>query len=74
MCRRSKNKPINFHVEIIQPGKDSIADPAFNSSVYYQIFTSRYGFIPNLSIIDLLFNMGPESKLILMQSIKTSVF
>ncbi|MDD4636476.1 MAG: WbqC family protein [Bacteroidales bacterium] len=59
--------------EMIQPGKDSITDPAFNSPFYYQVFTSRYGFLPNLSIIDILFNMGPESKLVLMQSIKTSV-
>lgn len=28
---------------------------------YYQVFASRHGFIPNLSIVDLLFNMGPES-------------
>lgn len=28
---------------------------------YYQVFQERYGFQPNLSIIDLLFNMGPEA-------------
>ena len=28
---------------------------------YYQMFASRHGFIENLSIVDLLFNMGPES-------------
>jgi len=28
---------------------------------YYQVFESKFGFQPNLSIIDLLFNMGPES-------------
>lgn len=32
---------------------------------YYQVFAQRYGFLPNLSIIDLLFNMGNESQLIL---------
>ena len=28
---------------------------------YYQVFNSRLGFLPNLSIIDLLFCEGPES-------------
>ncbi len=29
---------------------------------YIQVFSSRHGFLPDLSIADLLFNMGPESK------------
>lgn len=28
---------------------------------YYQVFADRHGFTPNLSIIDLLFNEGPNS-------------
>lgn len=32
---------------------------------YYQVFSQRNGFIPNLSIIDLLFNMGPEGLIVL---------
>jgi hypothetical protein len=32
---------------------------------YYQVFEQRFGFIPNLSVIDMLFNMGNESILIL---------
>jgi len=28
---------------------------------YIQVFEDRYGFIPNLSILDLLFNKGPET-------------
>ncbi|MGL5317564.1 MAG: WbqC family protein [Bacteroidales bacterium] len=35
------------------------------SKPYYQVFQTKYGFQPDLSIIDLLFNMGPESELIL---------
>jgi hypothetical protein len=29
---------------------------------YQQVFASNVGFIPNMSMIDLLFNLGPESK------------
>lgn len=35
---------------------------------YYQIFAQRNGFIPNLSIVDLLFNMGPEGLIVLRDS------
>lgn len=36
-----------------------------DSKPYYQVFQSRHGFIPDLSILDLLFNMGPEAILCL---------
>lgn len=39
-----------------------------NDTVYYQVFAQRNGFIPKLSIIDLLFNMGPEGLLTLRDS------
>ncbi|MGK6352906.1 WbqC family protein [Parapedobacter sp. DT-150] len=29
---------------------------------YYQVFQGKHGFLPNLSIVDLLFNQGPQSK------------
>lgn len=32
---------------------------------YYQVFAHKHGFLPDLSIVDLLFNMGPESLLLL---------
>lgn len=31
---------------------------------YYQVFSGRHGFLANMSCLDLLFNMGPESVLI----------
>ncbi len=27
---------------------------------YYQVFADKHGFLPDLSVVDLLFNMGPE--------------
>ena len=32
-----------------------------NMQRYDQVFMEKHGFIPNLSILDLLFNLGPES-------------
>lgn len=52
--------------DLIHPKKDfREADPAFIPHSYYQVFTSKSGFLPNLSIIDLLFNMGPETLIVL---------
>lgn len=36
-----------------------------NYPEYYQVFKEKYGFLRNLSAIDLLFNLGPESMLII---------
>ncbi|MDR2954983.1 MAG: WbqC family protein [Prevotella sp.] len=55
--------------EIIHPKKDwQTLDPDFKPTPYYQVFAQKFGFTPNLSIIDLLFNMGNESELILSES------
>jgi len=32
-----------------------------NFEPYHQVFENKHGFIPNLSILDLIFNLGPES-------------
>lgn len=41
---------------------------SFQFPSYPQVFDTRFGFIPNLSAIDLLFNLGPEAKSLLMQT------
>lgn len=35
--------------------------PQLNIETYTQVFGDRHGFTPNLSILDLLFNLGPNS-------------
>lgn len=53
----------------IHPKRDyRKADPEYRDIPYYQLFEQKWGFTPNLSIIDLLFNMGPESILVLRDS------
>ena len=37
------------------------ADAEFTPKEYWQVFQHKHGFLPNLSILDLLFNLGPES-------------
>ena len=41
--------------------KNPQPDPDFEPKPYYQVYQQKHGFLPNLSILDLLFNMGPES-------------
>lgn len=56
--------------EAIHPKRNfAEADKGFSPAPYYQVFKEKYGFLPNLSIADLLFNMGPESLLVLRDSV-----
>lgn len=42
-------------------------ESSINFPRYYQIFEHKNGFIPDLSIIDLLFHIGPEAKLYILK-------
>lgn len=44
---------------VIHPKKPSLVP---DQKPYFQLFEDKNGFLPNLSIIDLLFSQGPQSK------------
>ncbi len=68
----SPNVRRTTHYEAAPPNTDDFRErihprrpPIAQTDTYYQVFSARFGFIPDLSIVDLLFNMGPESMLYL---------
>lgn len=44
-------------------------DSNFYVVPYFQLFNSRFGFVPNLSILDLIFNEGPDANFILLKTL-----
>ena len=57
-------KTRDFKIEDLRPAAEPrvLADiEGFTPEPYYQVFATRNGFIAGASIIDLLFNMGPEA-------------
>ena len=54
--KESGNQGIKDLRSLIEPGK---GEPE-KTKTYWQVFKQKYGFLPNLSAVDLLFNMGPE--------------
>lgn len=55
--------------DIIHPKRDLLSDPLFAPVTYPQVFGDRHGFKANLSIVDLLFNEGPNARSVLEQCI-----
>ena len=45
--------------DAIRP-KHPLPDPSFEPRPYYQVYAARHGFQPNMSMLDLLCNEGPE--------------
>jgi len=55
--------------EAIHPKRDPFSDPFYIPVPYQQVFAERHGFKANLSIIDLLFNEGPNARSVLEECI-----
>lgn len=49
------------HPDIDLDLRVSSAQPKFIIPRYFQVFEERHGFIPNLSVLDVLFHLGPET-------------
>ncbi|MGD9978940.1 MAG: WbqC family protein [Bacteroidales bacterium] len=63
------NNSLDFR-NSIQPKVKQSVDHQISSFEYFQVFSAKFGFVPNLSIIDLLFNEGLMAKRILEESQK----
>ncbi len=55
----------DFRMSIHPKVTPDAQSPYYVHSPYYQVFEQKYGFLDNLSIVDLLFNLGPEGLLYL---------
>jgi hypothetical protein len=56
----ANNSPIKDFREVIH-AKHPQPDADFEPKRYWQVFQHKHGFLPNLSILDLLFCTGPEA-------------
>jgi hypothetical protein len=59
----------DFRKGISPKPSHQIPDPAFHPVEYPQAFAERHGFIPNVSVIDLLFCTGPEAPIYIAESL-----
>ena len=54
-------EPEYLNLKDFRQGFSSKKETDYPQKPYYQLFEDRHGFIKNLSIVDLLFNQGPQS-------------
>lgn len=65
-CSHANHPAVSGNETVMNANKQFIVNAnAPSQREYYQVFKHRHGFIPDLSILDLLFNMGPEAILFL---------
>ena len=67
--KKSSTGVLDFRNAISPKTNKSLIDVTFVQSKYVQVFEERHGFLPNLSILDLLFCTGPEAIIYLEKSI-----
>lgn len=60
---------LDFRTSIHPKLSKSKTDSSFQPATYTQVFSNKLDFVPNLSILDLIFNLGPESVVYLEDSI-----
>ena len=53
--------PDDYRADIHPKRADTILSSLGLERPYFQVFADRFGFTPNLSVLDLLFNEGPDS-------------
>jgi hypothetical protein len=61
---------LNFREQISPKAHLIDEDPHFTARPYTQVFSEKFGFVPDLSILDLLFNAGPSAHQILIDCFK----
>lgn len=61
---------LNLREKISPKAHRNIADPRLSLQPYTQVFSDKFGFTPDLSILDLIFNEGPSAHSILLDSWK----
>jgi hypothetical protein len=61
---------LNFRESINPKVHRALDDPSFEPKLYTQVFSEKFEFIPDLSILDLLFNEGPSAHSVLIDSYK----
>jgi hypothetical protein len=59
---------LNFRERISPKTHKTIFDPTFLQIEYTQVFSEKFGFVADLSILDLLFNEGPQAHQLLTRS------